>query len=390
MEGWLALWLRWPTTPGCGSRIPPRPHLLSPPPPPFPTPAPLPPAGPGADRARAACVVRSPGQPSDDRRQRGRRHAHGAGPALLRPPLHLLCAAGRRPAAARCRPFFTTLRCLCAPRPGCACAAQLRLRPAACLRLPRSFYTRTHARTHTEPPTAAPPPAAAIVASIMALEGKAGEVPARLRRDLPDIVRSNWLLWVPFQFVNFRFVPPKLQASGAGAARAAVPCGRAGACGRVPCGRALCAQGRGRVLLPGSLPGGALGATAGVDNSRGLARLSPAAAGAGADGKCGGPGLEHLHVLEKPHVMGHTWLGLLSFLLSSSSRPTATWRPRRGRAVQAGRCRDGPPGQAALGQAFLLPWRRRAGRSQRAGLGSAGPSCHLAWPGAWPMFFHRN
>jgi hypothetical protein len=50
-----------------------------------------------------------------------------------------------------------------------------------------------------------------ILASIMALEGKGAEAPARLRRDLPDIVRSNWLLWVPFQFVNFRFVPPQLQ-----------------------------------------------------------------------------------------------------------------------------------------------------------------------------------
>lgn len=26
-------------------------------------------------------------------------------------------------------------------------------------------------------------------------------------------IKSNWLLWVPFQFVNFRYVPPQLQAS---------------------------------------------------------------------------------------------------------------------------------------------------------------------------------
>ena len=50
----------------------------------------------------------------------------------------------------------------------------------------------------------------------MALEGKGAEAPARLRRDLPDIVRSNWLLWVPFQFINFRFVPPQLQVGGRG------------------------------------------------------------------------------------------------------------------------------------------------------------------------------
>lgn len=51
-----------------------------------------------------------------------------------------------------------------------------------------------------------------IVSSIMALEGHAGDVPAKLRADLPTMVRSNWTLWVPFQFVNFRYVPPQLQA----------------------------------------------------------------------------------------------------------------------------------------------------------------------------------
>jgi hypothetical protein len=50
-----------------------------------------------------------------------------------------------------------------------------------------------------------------IIASIMALEGHAAEVPPKLRRDLATIVRSNWALWVPFQFLNFRFVPVHLQ-----------------------------------------------------------------------------------------------------------------------------------------------------------------------------------
>eukprot|EP00887_Chlorella_sp_A99_P003864 scaffold11.g3864.t1 len=49
-------------------------------------------------------------------------------------------------------------------------------------------------------------------AAIMALEGHAADAPAKLRADLPTMVRSNWLLWVPFQFVNFRWVPPQLQA----------------------------------------------------------------------------------------------------------------------------------------------------------------------------------
>ncbi len=67
-----------------------------------------------------------------------------------------------------------------------------------------------------------------IVSLIMVLEGAPVEsVAPRLRRDLPDMVRSNWLLWVPFQFVNFRFVPPQLQASlwgGAGWGRGTSSC----------------------------------------------------------------------------------------------------------------------------------------------------------------------
>ena len=33
------------------------------------------------------------------------------------------------------------------------------------------------------------------------------QIRARLRADLPGTVRTNWLLWVPANFVNFRFVP---------------------------------------------------------------------------------------------------------------------------------------------------------------------------------------
>ena len=45
----------------------------------------------------------------------------------------------------------------------------------------------------------------------MVLEGHGKQVPAKLRADLPTIIRSNWVLWVPFQFINFRFVPVHLQ-----------------------------------------------------------------------------------------------------------------------------------------------------------------------------------
>ena len=51
-----------------------------------------------------------------------------------------------------------------------------------------------------------------IVASILTLEGHSSEVPAKIRNDLFTIIRSGWALWVPFQFINFRFVPVNLQA----------------------------------------------------------------------------------------------------------------------------------------------------------------------------------
>jgi hypothetical protein len=56
---------------------------------------------------------------------------------------------------------------------------------------------------------------ATVVGALMALEGRGAEAPAKLRADLPAIVRSNWALWVPFQFLNFRFVPVRLQVLAA-------------------------------------------------------------------------------------------------------------------------------------------------------------------------------
>lgn len=50
-----------------------------------------------------------------------------------------------------------------------------------------------------------------IVAAITALEGHADAVPDKIRNDLFTIIKSNWAVWVPFQFLNFRFVPVNLQ-----------------------------------------------------------------------------------------------------------------------------------------------------------------------------------
>jgi hypothetical protein len=43
-------------------------------------------------------------------------------------------------------------------------------------------------------------------------QGRAGGVQAKLRQDLQPTLVANWKVWVPFQLLNFRFVPPSLQA----------------------------------------------------------------------------------------------------------------------------------------------------------------------------------
>ena len=36
-------------------------------------------------------------------------------------------------------------------------------------------------------------------------------MPAKLRQDLKPTLIANWKVWVPFQFINFRFVPQSMQ-----------------------------------------------------------------------------------------------------------------------------------------------------------------------------------
>lgn len=51
-------------------------------------------------------------------------------------------------------------------------------------------------------------------ASLGFLEGKTpAQVEKKLRDDLPSTVRSNWVLWVPANFFNFRMVPVPLQVA---------------------------------------------------------------------------------------------------------------------------------------------------------------------------------
>ena len=48
-------------------------------------------------------------------------------------------------------------------------------------------------------------------AALLTLEGRPGDAAAKIKADLPSALKANWALWVPANFVNFRFVPPHLQ-----------------------------------------------------------------------------------------------------------------------------------------------------------------------------------
>ncbi|CAG9466647.1 unnamed protein product [Pedinophyceae sp. YPF-701] len=53
------------------------------------------------------------------------------------------------------------------------------------------------------------------IACLMAMDGDLANVPAKLRQDLGETVVTNWKIWLPFQFLNFRFVPQQFQVLAA-------------------------------------------------------------------------------------------------------------------------------------------------------------------------------
>lgn len=57
----------------------------------------------------------------------------------------------------------------------------------------------------------APPTVASFFSLLLLLEGKAGEIPDKLQTDWWPTVQANWSVWIPAQFVNFRFIPANLQ-----------------------------------------------------------------------------------------------------------------------------------------------------------------------------------
>lgn len=47
--------------------------------------------------------------------------------------------------------------------------------------------------------------------TLLTLEGDVGKVPEKLKQEWWPAVKANWVVWVPAQLLNFRFVPGSLQ-----------------------------------------------------------------------------------------------------------------------------------------------------------------------------------
>lgn len=50
-----------------------------------------------------------------------------------------------------------------------------------------------------------------MIAILTALDGKADQIVPELASSLPSAIKANWMLWVPAQFLNFRFIPVNYQ-----------------------------------------------------------------------------------------------------------------------------------------------------------------------------------
>ncbi|XP_020700468.2 protein sym-1 [Dendrobium catenatum] len=55
----------------------------------------------------------------------------------------------------------------------------------------------------------------AFLCALVTLEGRPSQVVPKLQQEWFSSVLANWQLWIPFQFLNFRFVPQKFQVLAA-------------------------------------------------------------------------------------------------------------------------------------------------------------------------------
>ncbi|KAH7446951.1 hypothetical protein KP509_01G083800 [Ceratopteris richardii] len=49
--------------------------------------------------------------------------------------------------------------------------------------------------------------------ALCVFEGRQQEIETKLKKDWLPLVVANWKVWVPFQLINFGFVPPQLQVA---------------------------------------------------------------------------------------------------------------------------------------------------------------------------------
>lgn len=52
---------------------------------------------------------------------------------------------------------------------------------------------------------------------LLAAEGRISDVPLKMEQDFKETLITNWKVWIPFQFLNFKLVPLHLQVAGANA-----------------------------------------------------------------------------------------------------------------------------------------------------------------------------
>lgn len=53
------------------------------------------------------------------------------------------------------------------------------------------------------------------ISAMLTLEGRPHDIAPKLKQDLLTVAVANWKIWIPFQFLNFLFVPQQLQVLAA-------------------------------------------------------------------------------------------------------------------------------------------------------------------------------
>ena len=79
--------------------------------------------------------------------------------------------------------------------------------------IPGSTFTQALQRTFIDQVCFAPLFVPTFLTSLLLLENEKSihEIKAILKKDIPDMIVTNWSLWAPAMIINFRFVPVQWQ-----------------------------------------------------------------------------------------------------------------------------------------------------------------------------------